>query len=120
VANFNSQTFTFTVSRDLRRRVQHRFKGTGNMELVLDRNLANQRIWPALNIAESGTRTEEKFLDARFLAAVSAIRRHLVQMPPVGAMKNMLEVLGKHQNNQALFSMGTILLAAAPRPASST
>jgi transcription termination factor Rho len=80
------------------------FKGTGNMELVLDRNLANQRIWPALSIAESGTRKEEKLLDARSLAAARAIRRHLVQMPPVAAMKNMLEVLGKHQNNQALFS----------------
>ena len=80
------------------------FKGTGNMELVLDRDLANQRIWPALNIAASGTRKEEKLLDARSLAAARAIRRHLVQMPPTAALKNMLEVLGKHQNNQALFS----------------
>jgi transcription termination factor Rho len=80
------------------------FKGTGNMELVLDRDLANQRIWPALNIAASGTRKEEKLLEPRSLAAARAIRRHLVQMPPTAALKNMLEVLGKHQNNQALFS----------------
>src|SRR5829696_6432395 len=80
------------------------FKGTGNMELVLDRDLANQRIYPALNIAASGTRKEEKLLEPRSLAAARAIRRHLVQMPPTAALKNMLEVLGKHQNNQALFS----------------
>ena len=41
------------------------FKGTGNMELALDRNLANQRIWPALDIAASGTRKEEKLLEPR-------------------------------------------------------
>src|SRR5580704_8717456 len=58
------------------------FKGTGNMELVLDRNLANQRIWPALDIAESGTRKEEKLLDERTLKAAVAIRRHLMGMPP--------------------------------------
>src|SRR4030095_1829987 len=46
------------------------FKGTGNMELTLDRNLANQRIYPALNIAESGTRKEELLLDPKYLPAV--------------------------------------------------
>ena len=48
------------------------FKGTGNMELVLDRNLANQRIYPALDIAASGTRKEEKLLYARRLNAAAA------------------------------------------------
>jgi len=80
------------------------FKGTGNMELTLDRNLANQRIWPALNIAESGTRKEEKLLDERTLKSAVAIRRHLMNMPPTQAMKNLIEALSKHPSNQSLFS----------------
>ena len=40
------------------------FKGTGNMELVLDRKLADRRVWPAIDISQSGTRREEKLLDA--------------------------------------------------------
>src|SRR5213078_303044 len=50
------------------------FKGTGNMELTLDRNISNQRIFPALNIAECGTRKEEKLLDTKQLAASRNIR----------------------------------------------
>jgi transcription termination factor Rho len=79
------------------------FKGTGNMELTLDRNLANLRIWPALNIAESGTRKEEKLLDARQLAAARNMRRHLMNMPPAQAMKTMIEALSKHKTNEQLF-----------------
>ena len=80
------------------------FKGTGNMELTLDRNIANQRIFPALNIAESGTRKEEKLLDEKSLAAARQVRRHLMNMPPTQAMKTLLDVLGKHPNNQSLFN----------------
>src|SRR6185295_8160828 len=49
------------------------FKGTGNMELVLDRNISNLRIFPALNIAESGTRKEEKLFDEKQLAAARQV-----------------------------------------------
>jgi transcription termination factor Rho len=80
------------------------FKGTGNMELTLDRNLANQRIFPALNIAESGTRKEEKLLDERALAASRNVRRHLINMPPPQAMKNLVEALSKHKTNESLFN----------------
>ena len=80
------------------------FKGTGNMELTLDRNISNQRIYPALNIAECGTRKEEKLLDEKQLLAARNIRRHLMNMPPVQAMKTLLEVLGKHKTNQDLFN----------------
>src|SRR5258706_9578434 len=80
------------------------FKGTGNMELTLDRNLSNQRIYPALNIAECGTRKEEKLLDDKQLAASRNIRRHLMNLPPVQGMKTLLEVLSKHKSNQALFN----------------
>ena len=80
------------------------FKGTGNMELTLDRNISNQRIYPALNIAECGTRKEEKLLDEKQLLASRNIRRHLMNMQPVQAMKTLLEILGKHKTNQDLFN----------------
>jgi transcription termination factor Rho len=73
------------------------------MELTLDRNLANARIYPAINITESGTRKEEKLLDERTLAATRTIRRHLLNMPPTQAMKNLVEALGKHPTNESLF-----------------
>jgi len=79
------------------------FKGTGNMELTLDRDLANQRIYPALNIAQSGTRKEEKLCDPKTLNAMHAIRKHLVDMPPTQAMKNLLEALKKYPTNEELF-----------------
>src|SRR4029077_15032019 len=80
------------------------FKGTGNMELTLDRNLANQRIWPAINIAESGTRKEEKLMDEKQLAAARQIRRHLMNLSPAQALKSLTEALSKHPTNQSLFN----------------
>ena len=79
------------------------FKGTGNMELTLDRNLSNARIYPAIDIAGSGTRKEEKLLDTRQLMAARQIRKHLMNMPPAGAMKSLCEALSKHKTNQAMF-----------------
>jgi len=79
------------------------FKGTGNMELTLDRNVSNMRIYPALNIASSGTRKEEKLLGEKNLLAARTVRRHLVNMPPNQAMKNLLEALQKYPTNQALY-----------------
>jgi transcription termination factor Rho len=80
------------------------FKGTGNMELTLDRNLANLRMWPALNITSTGTRKEEKLLDEKQLAGARLIRRHLVNMPPAQAIKNLIEALGQHKTNDSLYS----------------
>jgi len=79
------------------------FKGTGNMELTLDRNLSNQRIFPTINITESGTRKEEKLLDEKSLAAARSIRRHLLNLTPAQAIKSLIEALGKHKTNQSLF-----------------
>jgi transcription termination factor Rho len=67
------------------------FKGTGNMELVLDRELANLRIWPAMNLQLSGTRKEEKLLPADTLSKVTMLRRQLSDMPPVKQMMTLLE-----------------------------
>jgi len=80
------------------------FKGTGNMELTLDRNLSNQRIFPALNIPESGTRKEELLLEGKHLGAIRRIRRHLIGMPPVQGMKTLLDVLSKHPTNESLLN----------------
>jgi transcription termination factor Rho len=80
------------------------FKGTGNMELCLDRNLANQRIYPALDIAASGTRKEEKLLTPQDLEAARRIRRLLSNMPPAQAMKTLLDVMAKQKTNAELFA----------------
>jgi transcription termination factor Rho len=80
------------------------FKGTGNMELTLDRAIANQRIFPAINIAQSGTRKEEKLLGEKELAAARNIRRHLVNMQPVAGIKALIDALGKTRSNAELFS----------------
>ena len=55
------------------------FKGTGNMEVVLDRRLADRRVWPAIDIQQSGTRKEERLLDPETLARVTLLRRSLAE-----------------------------------------
>jgi len=77
------------------------FKGTGNMELVLDRKLADRRIYPAINLAESGTRKEERILAPDVLKRVTLLRRHLIDMPPQQAMESLLSQMGKSVNNAA-------------------
>src|SRR5512136_2868034 len=76
------------------------FKGTGNMELVLDRKLADRRIWPAIDITQSGTRREEKLLCPETLHAVTMLRRTLSTMHPVDAMEQLTAKLGKFKTNQ--------------------
>jgi len=76
------------------------FKGTGNMELVLDRKLADRRIWPAIDISQSGTRREEKLLPPETLHAVTLLRRTLATMHPVEAMEQLTAKLGKFKSNQ--------------------
>lgn len=77
------------------------FKGTGNMELVLDRKLADRRIFPALDIAQSGTRKEERLLGAEVLQRVTLLRRTLVQMDTVQAMETLVSKLGSFASNAA-------------------
>jgi len=76
------------------------FKGTGNMELVLDRKLADRRIWPAMDITQSGTRREEKLLSPETLQAVTALRRMLSTMHPVEAMEQLTAKLSKFKSNR--------------------
>ena len=76
------------------------FKGTGNMEMVLSRDLADRRIWPAIDISKSGTRREEKILDPAVLEGVIALRRALVSMSPVEAMEELTRRLAMFPTNR--------------------
>ena len=75
------------------------FKGTGNMELVLDRKLADRRIWPARDINQSGTRREELLHHPDVLHAVTMLRRTLSTMNPIDAMEQLTRQLGKFKTN---------------------
>ncbi|HET6424509.1 MAG TPA: transcription termination factor Rho [Planctomycetaceae bacterium] len=75
------------------------FKGTGNMEMVLSRDLADRRIWPAIDITKSGTRREEKILSPEVLEGVTLLRRSLVSLQPVEAMEQLIKTLGKFPTN---------------------
>jgi transcription termination factor Rho len=77
------------------------FKGTGNMELVLDRRLADRRVFPAIDIGQSGTRKEERLLPAEVLARVTLLRRSLIQMSSVQAMELLVKKLGDYESNAA-------------------
>jgi transcription termination factor Rho len=77
------------------------FKGTGNMELVLDRKLADRRVYPALDISQSGTRKEERLLAPDVLKRVTLLRRTLVSMNPVQAMESLVQQLAKSPSNAA-------------------
>jgi transcription termination factor Rho len=77
------------------------FKGTGNMELVLDRKLADRRVYPALDISQSGTRKEERLLQAEVLRRVTLLRRTLVDVKPVQAMEMLTQKLAASASNAA-------------------
>ena len=78
------------------------FKGTGNMELVLDRKLAESRIFPSIDIAASGTRKEELLLDSEELPKVHLLRRALAGLKPTEAMSLLLDKMGKTKSNKEL------------------
>jgi transcription termination factor Rho len=77
------------------------FKGTGNTEIVLDRGLFERRIFPAMNIGQTGTRKEEKLLPPPVLAKTHTLRRALAGTDPMTAMKMLLERLQKFPSNDA-------------------
>ena len=79
------------------------FKGTGNMELVLDRDIANDRIFPAINIAASGTRNEDKFIKTS-LEERNMVRRFLLKKSPKESMQMLLQVIERTESNEELFA----------------
>ncbi|MBM55568.1 MAG: transcription termination factor Rho [Euryarchaeota archaeon] len=82
------------------------FKGTGNMELMLDRRIANRRIYPAIDILSSGTRREDLLLDKETLQRIWILRKHLADMNAVEAMEFVKDRLeGTKSNEEFLNSM---------------
>ncbi len=75
------------------------FKGTGNLELVLDRKLSDKRIFPAIDIFRSGTRKEELLIEKKVLDKIWILRKFLNEKPLVEAMEFLLEKLGKTKTN---------------------
>ncbi|XAL98758.1 transcription termination factor Rho [Phycisphaeraceae bacterium D3-23] len=79
------------------------FKGTGNMELILDRKIAEQRLFPAIDLAASGTRNEDKLItNAEELETVNALRRRLLNMNPVQQIDQLLRALKRFETNDEL------------------
>ena len=82
------------------------FKGTGNLEIVLDRKLVDKRVWPAIDINRSGTRREEMLLDAEEHRRICVLRRVLNDMNPVEAMELLTTRMAKTKSNaEFLMSM---------------
>ena len=81
------------------------FKGTGNSEILLSRELADRRIFPAIDLQASQTRREELLLSDAALACSHAMRRELSGVSEVEAMKEVLGIMKKTENNQALLDM---------------
>jgi transcription termination factor Rho len=76
------------------------FKGTGNMELVLSKELADRRIWPAIDVGKSGTRREEKILSEEVLEGATMLRRSLISLNPVEAMEQLAKTLERFPTNK--------------------
>jgi transcription termination factor Rho len=80
------------------------FKGTGNMELVLDRKLSDRRLFPSIDIPRSGTRKEEKLFPGNHIEAVRKLRRMMVDLNPIEAMETLQSALKKHKTNEELLA----------------
>jgi len=80
------------------------FKGTGNMELILDRKLSDRRLFPSIDIPKSGTRKEEKLFSPKQIEAVRKLRRMMVDLNPVEAMETLTAALKKHKTNEELLT----------------
>jgi transcription termination factor Rho len=84
------------------------FKGTGNMELQLDRKLANKRLFPAIDLVASSTRRDDLLLDREMLQKMWILRNHLADMNPLEAMEFMLDRMrGTKSNEEFLVSMNS-------------
>ena len=80
------------------------FKGTGNMELILDRAIAERRLFPAINLAASGTRKEHLLMGERELKTCTALRRRLTSMPPPAQIEQLLRAIERYPDNDAMVS----------------
>ena len=80
--------------------VYEEFKGTGNMELVLDRKLSEKRLFPAIDIAKSGTRREDLLLSEDEISAANFIRKEMGGMRKEEALEQIVDVFAKTKNNK--------------------
>ena len=108
IENGGSLTIIATILVDTGSRMDQvifeEFKGTGNMELVLSREVADQRIFPALDIAKSSTRREELLLNSKDIKNVRALRRALTNLKPVEGARKLVELLEKYPTNAELLN----------------
>jgi transcription termination factor Rho len=81
------------------------FKGTGNMELVLDRKLADKRVFPAIDMNKSGTRKEELLLDSMVLNRVWILRKLLSSLNSVDSMQFLLEKMEGTKDNKEFLEL---------------
>ena len=79
------------------------FKGTGNAEIVLDRKVADKRVFPAIDIGKSGTRKEELLVEKSKLSKMWVLRRILMQMGTVDAMEFLMDKMKDSKTNEAFF-----------------
>lgn len=85
--------------------IYEEFKGTGNMEIHLDRRLAEKRVYPAINVAKSGTRREELLLEPSVLQKIWVLRKLLYGMDEIQAMEFLLDKMKPTKNNADFFDM---------------
>lgn len=78
------------------------FKGSGNMELILDRKIAERRMYPAINLASSGARKDHLLMGEKELATVNALRKRLFNMPPHQQVEQLLAALQRFKSNAEL------------------
>ena len=78
------------------------FKGTGNMELILDRSIAERRVYPAINLAASGTRKEHLLMGEREMKTMTALRRRLMTMPPFVQVEQLVAAVNRTTDNETL------------------
>ena len=81
------------------------FKGTGNMEMVLDRKAAELRLWPAINLNASGTRKEELLLSGKFLTGAQFLRRALAGQKIEDAAETMIDRFSQTKNNEEFLKL---------------
>jgi len=106
IENGGSLTILATILVDTGSRMDQvifeEFKGTGNMEIVLSREVAGQRIFPALDIAQSSTRREELLLDPKEIGSIRVLRRALTNLKPIQGTTKLVELLEKYPTNAEL------------------
>jgi transcription termination factor Rho len=108
IENEGSLTILATVLVDTGSRMDQvifeEFKGTGNMEVVLSREAADRRVFPAIDIAKSSTRREELLINAKDLEKVRALRRGLTGLKPVEGARRLVELLETYPTNEELLN----------------